>query len=236
MGPSEDPSTAPQNQGTNQAKTPWRKRRARRPRHRVCLLKGCHRIFRPQHALTRYCSDDCRAQARKWRQWKARHRYRRSEGGKQKRQAQSRRHRLRRKARRAPKTATADGARVITTNFFFWLLRSSWVLRAVPAQPEVAAAAVLFPPLSPGAGTGSGAGEALARTAARPAMKTRPDSPDILRIRLALDSLHLPTGRGRGSGASRTGAVSFSLLLQVRGLRTERWSWNSINSNCVTSG
>jgi hypothetical protein len=88
MGPSEDPSTAPQNQGTNQAKTPWRKSRARRPRQRVCLLKACHRIFRPQHALTRYCSDDCREQARQWREWKARHRYRRSEGGKQKRQAQ----------------------------------------------------------------------------------------------------------------------------------------------------
>lgn len=118
MGPSEDPSTAPQNQGINQAKTPWRKRRARRPRQRVCLLKGCHRIFRPQHALTRYCSDDCREQARQWREWKARHRYRRSDGGKQKRQAQSRRHRSRRKARQEQKTAVADGARVITTKFF----------------------------------------------------------------------------------------------------------------------
>lgn len=181
MGPSEDPSTAPQNQGTNKAKTPWRKRRARRPRNRVCLLKGCHRIFRPKHALTRYCSDDCREQARKWREWKARHRYRQSDGGKQKRQAQSRRHRLRRKARKEQKTATADGARVITTKFFFFLLRSSWVLRAVPAQPEVAAAAVLFPCLSSRAGTGSGAGEALARAAARPAMKTPRYSPDILR-------------------------------------------------------
>jgi len=101
---------------------------------------------------------------------------------------------------------------------------------------EVAAAAVLFPQLSPGSGTGSGAREALARTASRPAMKPHPDSPDILRLGSALDSLNLPPRRGRGSGPSRTGAVSFSLLLQVVGLRTERCSWNSINSNFVTRG
>jgi hypothetical protein len=60
------------------------------------LLKGCERRFRPVHPLTRYCSPECRAAARRWREWKARHRYRQSEAGKQKRQAQSRRYRMRR--------------------------------------------------------------------------------------------------------------------------------------------
>jgi hypothetical protein len=65
------------------------------------LLKGCERRFRPVHPLTRYCSAECREEARQWREWKARHRYRQSEGGKQKRQAQSRRYRLRSKRTRA---------------------------------------------------------------------------------------------------------------------------------------
>ena len=97
MGPSEDRSTHRQNQDTIKAKTQWRKRRARHVRSRVCLLKGCTRTFRPEHPLTRYCSEQCREQARRWRQWKARHRYRQSVRGKQNRQSQSRRYRLRRK-------------------------------------------------------------------------------------------------------------------------------------------
>jgi hypothetical protein len=64
------------------------------------LLKGCERRFRPSHPLTRYCSEVCREAARRWREWKAGHRYRQSEGGKQKRRAQSRRYRLRRKKAR----------------------------------------------------------------------------------------------------------------------------------------
>jgi hypothetical protein len=30
----------------------------RRPRTRCCLLKGCERLFRPQRAGQRYCSDE----------------------------------------------------------------------------------------------------------------------------------------------------------------------------------
>jgi len=181
MGLSEDPSSHPQNQGTSDGKTSWRERRARHPRSRVCLLKGCGQTFRPEHPLTRYCSEPCREQARQWWEWKARHQYRQSDGGKQKRQAQSRRYRLRRKDRKKQEASTVNGARVITTKFFFVFLRSPRMLRGVPAQPEVTAAEVLFPCVSPCPGTGSGAREALARAAACPAMKTHRYSPDILR-------------------------------------------------------
>jgi hypothetical protein len=214
MGLGEDPSTQSQNQATE--KNPQRVRRARHPRSRICLLKGCGRSFRPEHPLTRYCGEQCREQAQQWREWKARHRYRQSDGGKQKRQAQSRRYRLR-KDRKKQKTATANGARVIPTKFFFVLLRSAWMLRGVPAQPKVAAATVLLPDVSPCPGTGSGAGEALARPAACPAMKTHRYSPDILRNSYSLDSVSLPTRRGRGSGASRNWPALFSLLLHVVG-------------------
>jgi hypothetical protein len=94
MGPSEDPPTDRQNQTSSKGKTAGAKR-ARRPRSRVCLLKGCHQVFRPQHPLTCYCSEECREEARRWSQGKARRRYRQSESGKQKRQAQSRRRRRR---------------------------------------------------------------------------------------------------------------------------------------------
>jgi hypothetical protein len=95
MGPCEDRSTAGKNQA-GRLRTEGLGRRARRPRSRVCLLKGCEQRFHPSHPLTRYCSEDCREEARRWRAWKARHRYRQSEGGKQKRRAQSRRYRMRR--------------------------------------------------------------------------------------------------------------------------------------------
>ncbi len=95
MGPSEDRSTAPKNQAGH-GRSPGQWRRVRRPRRRACLLKGCERRFRPVHPLTRYCSQECREEARRWREWKARHRYRQSEAGKRKRRAQSRRYRMRR--------------------------------------------------------------------------------------------------------------------------------------------
>ena len=100
MGPSEDRSAAGKNQvGHFQTGGPGR--RSRRPQGRVCLLKGCERRFRPVHPMTRYCGEGCREGARRWREWKARHRYRQSEGGKQKRRAQSRRYRIRRQRARA---------------------------------------------------------------------------------------------------------------------------------------
>ena len=100
MGPSEDRPTSEKNQAGHR-RIAGRRRRVRRPRSRACLLKGCERRFRPQHPRTRYCSEECREEARQWRGWKARHNYRQSEGGKQKRRAQSRRYRLRSKRARA---------------------------------------------------------------------------------------------------------------------------------------
>ena len=117
MGPPENPTNFLQNQGTTPSK--GRKRPRRQPRTRQCLLKGCGRVFRPQQPMTRYCGEVCREQARQWREWKARRRYRRSPNGKQQRQAQGRRYRARRKARQAPPTSTVSAARVIPTEFFF---------------------------------------------------------------------------------------------------------------------
>jgi hypothetical protein len=165
MGPREDPPSSVENQAKGAG--PQRKRRARRPRSRACLLKGCDRVFRPDHPLTRYCSDHCREGARKWREWKAQRQYRQTAGGKQVRRAQSRRYRRRRKRRNKDKTG---GARVIAREFFFVHLRSSWVLRRIPAQPAVAAAAVLFPCVSASAGASSGPGATVARTQAKSAM------------------------------------------------------------------
>ena len=128
MGPDKDSSTPPKNQDTRGTpgtpgtfETKACRRRARRPRSRACLLKGCERVFRPQQPLIRYCSEACREQARRWREWKARRRYRQSADGKQKRQAQSRRYRERRKAEPERKTAALSGARVIPIKFFFVL-------------------------------------------------------------------------------------------------------------------
>ncbi len=101
MGPCEHRSTAEKNQG-GCLRTTGQRSRARRPRSRVCLLKGCERMFRPVHPVARYCSPECREQAQRWREWKVQHRYRQSEGGKQKRQAQSRRYRIRHKMAEKP--------------------------------------------------------------------------------------------------------------------------------------
>jgi hypothetical protein len=120
-----------------------RQRRARRPRRRTCLLKGCGQVFRPQQPLARYCSEACQAKARQWRQWKARRHYRQSLNGKQKRRAQSRRYRERRKERQAQETAALSPARVIPTEFFFVLLRPPGMLCGIRSHPAVAPAALL---------------------------------------------------------------------------------------------
>jgi hypothetical protein len=86
------------------------------------MLKGCGRVFRPLQPLARYCSEACQTEARRWRQWKARRRYRQSTNGKQKRRAQSRRYRARRKARPARETTAPTAARVIPRKFFFALV------------------------------------------------------------------------------------------------------------------
>jgi hypothetical protein len=188
MGPCEHPSTPPENQGSRPLRTEGCKHRAHRPRSRVCLLKGCERAYRPQHPLTRYCSEACRQRAHRWREWKARRRYRQSAGCKQKRRAQSRRYRERQKARNQ-KIQLASHARVIAIKFFFVLLRPPGMLRPFPADPAIPVAAFLFSGLSPCAGASSGTGEALARTGRSsrqkalvfPAMKGCRYRPDILR-------------------------------------------------------
>lgn len=117
MSPSEDPSSPPERQRPREPTSLTR--RARRPRHRMCLLKGCESVYRPQHPLARYCRAVCRAAARQWRKWKAQQRYRESPNGRQKRQAQCRRNRERRKAKEsARKIASAGTARVIPIGFF----------------------------------------------------------------------------------------------------------------------
>jgi len=186
MGPCEHPSTPRENQDTRPLRTAGCKRRAHRPRSRVCLLKGCGRVYRPQHPLNRYCSEACRERARWWREWKARRRYRQSAGCKQKRRAQSRRYRERRKDR---KPHSGGNARVIPSKFFFVLLRPPWVLRPFPADPPITTAAFLFPDVPPCSRASSGARAALARTdrssgqkgVAFPAMKPCRYRPDILR-------------------------------------------------------
>ena len=106
-----------------------RKRPARRPRTRHCLLKGCEQRFRPRHTRERYCSDGCRVAARAWSEWKARQTYRSTAAGKQKRNGQSRRYRERIKDRKRPeKEAVPETARVITKKFFRWLLRPAGLL------------------------------------------------------------------------------------------------------------
>lgn len=110
MGPSENPTSHPKKQEVGP-----RKRPARRPRRRRCLLKGCEQRFRPQRARERYCSPCCREAAREWSQWKAQDRYRATPAGKQKRNGQSRRYRERVRNRKPPeKEAVPEAARVIT--------------------------------------------------------------------------------------------------------------------------
>ena len=135
MGPSEDLP----NSGTNQECC--RSRPRRRARTRRCLLKGCHRVYRPDHPLQRYCSEACRREARKWRRWKAQQKYRSTTLGKAKRNGQCRR---RRKRRKALSVAAEPAARVIPIRFFRPGLRPAWLLRKVRENPALSLAAFLL--------------------------------------------------------------------------------------------
>lgn len=76
-------------------------------RRRLCLLKGCERPFRPPHPLSRYCSESCRQDARRWSQRRANQQYRATEHGRCQRRDQSRRRRLRARERSRASSAGA---------------------------------------------------------------------------------------------------------------------------------
>jgi hypothetical protein len=159
MGPPESPTGHPENQEGR------RKRLARRPRKRWCLLKGCEQRFHPQQARQRYCCAACREAARKWSRWKAQQRYRATRAGKQQRNGQSRRYRDRIESRKIQEPeAVNDSARVITTEHFFRsFLRPARLLREIRAPAAQPLAALLFPRLPACAGARPRARTALER-------------------------------------------------------------------------
>ena len=79
-------------------------------RCRLCLLKGCERRFWPTSPLSRYCSPECSAAARRWARYRADQRYRSSEQGKERRREQARRYRQRIAEQRAGEQDTAPAA------------------------------------------------------------------------------------------------------------------------------
>src|SRR5215472_9524171 len=160
MGPPEDCTRQP----GHGERCGGRKRPARRPRTRPCLLKGCERPFRPLRATERYCSRECREAAGKWRRWKAQQRYRATAAGREKRNGQSRRYRerVRNRKQTTPEEALPEAARVITPNFFRPLLRPPWLLPGLRCSAAVARPAVLFVRVPACSGTGPAARAALA--------------------------------------------------------------------------
>jgi hypothetical protein len=100
---------------------------------------------------------------RKWSRWKAQQKYRTTDGGKQKRNGQSRRYRERTKRRKAAEPeAVNEAARVITKEHFFRAhLRPARVLRALRAPAAKSLAALLLRLVPARAGASAGAGAAL---------------------------------------------------------------------------
>jgi hypothetical protein len=182
MGPAENSTLHPANQGAS-----GRKRRARRRRGalraRWCLLKGCEQRFHPRQARQRYCSQRCREAARRWSQWKTQQRYREKAAGKRKRNGQSVRYRERVRSRKPPEPQPVnDPPRVITTEHFFRsLLRPAGLLRRVRACAAKSLAALLFARLPARHGACLGTGAALERSARLnpDILISRPDSPYI---------------------------------------------------------
>jgi hypothetical protein len=74
-------------------------------RARRCLLKGCERWFTPAYPQARYCHEECRRAAERWRRVKASRRYRASPAGREQRREQNRQYRQRRRTR----STTTDG-------------------------------------------------------------------------------------------------------------------------------
>jgi hypothetical protein len=156
MGPNENPTNPAENEEAGR-----RKRLARRPRIRLCLLKGCEQRFHPRQARQRYCSKGCREAARKWSRRKAQERYRETAAGQQKRNGQSRRYRERVKSRKSPEPKPVnDPARVVTTEQFFRpFLRPARLLRGnhAPAAKSFTTLLLARVPARVGARPGTGA-------------------------------------------------------------------------------
>lgn len=104
MGPPKDSTKPQKDQPCNR-----RRRLARRPRRRECLLKGCGKLFRPRNPNRRYCSDVCGREARRWSKWKARKKYRVTAKGKENRQKQCRRYRKQKRERGAKSSFSKVG-------------------------------------------------------------------------------------------------------------------------------
>ena len=156
MGPSESP-TGPRKKQASQPK-----HRARRPRRRHCLLKGCEQRFRPEQGRQRYCSAGCRAAARRWSRCKAQERYRATTAGQQKRKGQSLRYRERVRRRKATEPeGVEEPARVITKKFFRVLLRPAGLLRAVRSAAAKSLTTLLFAGVPSSAGAGASTRAAL---------------------------------------------------------------------------
>lgn len=178
MGPPENPTNLPQNQGTTPCQR--RKQARRRPRMRRCLLKGCENRYRPWQARQRYCSAACREAARAWSGWKAQQEYRATPNGKEKRRAQSRRYRERVRSRQPQVVPPAEAAaRVITKNFFRSFLRPARLLRRIRAPPPITAPALLLEGVPRGDGARLGAGTALAGSTGRTPNRTSGSAPAL---------------------------------------------------------
>lgn len=160
MGP---PESATRQAGNQEGR---RKRLARRPRMRRCLLKGCEQRFHPRQARQRYCSEHCQEAARRWSRWKAQQRYRATTAGKQQRNGQSQRYRERVRRRKPPEPeVVGEAARVITKNFFRGLLRPARLLQEIRARAAKSLAALLLPRVPACAGACPRAGAALEKGA-----------------------------------------------------------------------
>ena len=87
-------------------------------RPRLCLLKGCERLFWPRHWRSHYCSEACGRAARRWQCWHAGQKYRATEQGRARRreQNQRRRERLRERQRAsADDEPSREGQRIASS-------------------------------------------------------------------------------------------------------------------------
>jgi hypothetical protein len=199
MGPPENFTRDPENQGAGRRKRRARRRRAAF-RARRCLLKGCEQRFHPRQARQHYCSQGCRAAARRWSGWKAQQRYRSTTAGHHKRNGQSRRYRERVKSRKPPESeAVKEVPRVITTTHFFRpILRPAGVLRGIPASAAKSLTAFLFARVQTRGGARPGTGTAVAEGARF--------NPEILKVDAAGFTFRLSDATGVSPAGAALGA------------------------------